>query len=127
MTWKQRDTRTLGRITIKKQRRNKETKEEKRKQECTTTNKKIYIPGQRCKLDLGSIKKQDPSRWQQANESSKEIAMLIKQTISTEMESLQETVAHMLKDLLEKALNPSREVYGRKWQHSQVRTSRQSC
>lgn len=32
--------------------------------------------------------------------------MLIKQTISTEMESLQETVAQMLKDLLEKALNP---------------------
>lgn len=58
------------------------------------------------KKDPNSTKKQDTNRRQQVGESSEEMAMLIKRTMATEMETLQETVVHMLKESLEKALSP---------------------
>lgn len=39
VTWKQTHTGTLGRITTKKQRSNKKTRQENRKDNCTTINK----------------------------------------------------------------------------------------
>lgn len=59
------------------------------------------------KTEQSSTKKRDSSsRRQQANNSPEELAMQIKQTMVTDMESLQETVAQMLKDSLAKALDP---------------------
>lgn len=58
------------------------------------------------KKDSNSTKKQDGTRRYQASELPEDFATLIKQAIATEMAAHQETVAHMLKDSLEKALDP---------------------
>ncbi len=58
------------------------------------------------KKEPSSTKKQDINRRQQANDLPENVATLIKLMMAAEMETLQETVAHMLKDSLEKALEP---------------------
>lgn len=57
------------------------------------------------KKDQTSTKKESNKRLQ-LNESTEDVAMLIKRAMAAEMESLQDTVAAMLKESLEKALDP---------------------
>ena len=58
------------------------------------------------KKDPTSTKKDSNKQIKQPNDSTEDIAMLIKRAMATEMESFQETVAFMLSESLEKAMDP---------------------
>ena len=58
------------------------------------------------KKDQTSSKKDSNKQGKQPNDSAEDIAMLIKRAMAAEMETFQETVALMLNESLEKALDP---------------------
>lgn len=58
------------------------------------------------KDQTASTKKEKESKRPQLSENKEDVAKLIKQVMAEEMESLQDTVAFMLKESLEKALDP---------------------